>query len=175
MPGIQPWYLIGSYGQIYSKLFKCIIRTKIINSGYVVAELRTRDNSKVTNLVHRIMMMEFCPVEGMEFLTVNHKDCIKTNNFLYNLEWATYSENNIYMYEHGNGKVGSENILCTKYNEEIVTKICEGLEKDLDVHEIAEYCNLEFDESIRATIKQIAKGNNWKCVSKDFDISKSRY
>ena len=56
-----------------------------------------------------------------------------------------------------------------------MSKICEGLEQDLDVHQIADYCNLEFDEALRATIKQIAKGNNWKIISKNYNIANSRY
>lgn len=179
-PGVQPWYLISSFGQVYSKLYKCILRTKYNNSGYEQISLRLKNNTKYDLLLHRIMMIEFSNKfnrlpENFRELTVNHLDCDTTHNYLFNLEWASYSENNRYIYSHGNGKVGSQNILCTKYNEEIVSKICEALEKDMDVHQIAEYCNLEFDESVRATIKQIAKGNNWKCVSNNYNISNSRY
>lgn len=180
VPGVQPWYLIGSFGQVYSKLYKCIIRTRYNNSGYEVVDLRTKPEynipqNKITVLIQRIMMIEFKPIENYHEMTVNHLDCDTTNNALYNFNWATYNEQNMYIYTNGNGKTGSKNILCTKYNEEIVSKICEGLEQDLDVHQIAAYCNLDFDESVRATIKQIAKGNNWKCISKNYNISNSRY
>jgi hypothetical protein len=44
--------------------------------------------------LHRILAGAFIPKPKTdEFLTVNHKDGVKTNNALSNLEWATYKEN----------------------------------------------------------------------------------
>lgn len=38
-------------------------------------------------------MENFCPIENMENLEVNHLDEDKTNNCLNNLEWTTRAEN----------------------------------------------------------------------------------
>lgn len=43
--------------------------------------------------IHRLVMENFCPVENMENLEVNHLDEDKTNNCLNNLEWVTKTEN----------------------------------------------------------------------------------
>ncbi len=52
--------------------------------------------------LHRIVALTFLPHPiDTDHLTVNHKDSDKTNNFPYNLEWATYSENNFHAYDKG--------------------------------------------------------------------------
>jgi len=43
--------------------------------------------------VHRLILENFNPVEGMENLQVNHIDGNKRNNKLSNLEWTTCQEN----------------------------------------------------------------------------------
>ena len=52
------------------------------------------DNNKKHYLqVHRVVLKTFNPIENMDNLEVNHKDEIKTNNCLANLEWMTHLEN----------------------------------------------------------------------------------
>ena len=43
--------------------------------------------------IHRLVLENFNPVENMKDLQVNHKDEIRTNNMLSNLEWVTATEN----------------------------------------------------------------------------------
>ena len=53
---------------------------------------------KNKQLVHRLVMITFLPIEGMENLQVNHKDGNPNNNQLSNLEWVTPSENILHSY-----------------------------------------------------------------------------
>ena len=62
--------------------------------GYYVVNLRKEHTSKVTP-VHRLVAEAFLPNEN-NLPTVNHKDGNKHNNTVENLEWASYSANNIH-------------------------------------------------------------------------------
>lgn len=91
-------YLISDEGRVFSratgKLKKCNVR----EDGYVVSGLWK--NNKGNNVyIHRLVMETFKPENRKE--TVNHIDGVKTNNFINNLEWSTYSENNHHAIETG--------------------------------------------------------------------------
>ena len=97
--------------------------------GYLRIVLQTTEGRK-TFQVHRLVMMTFNPVEGMENLEVNHLDGNKANNSLENLEWCTGSLNIRHSIETGlktpaRGQQVSGNIL----TEEQVIEICERLKK----------------------------------------------
>jgi len=60
-------------------------------------------NGKTSILLkHRAMCFVFKIYNSnVKEITVNHRDCDPTNNKLDNLEWSTYSENNIHAIENG--------------------------------------------------------------------------
>lgn len=68
-------------------------------SGYYVVNLR-RDHTMNVSQVHRLVAEAFIPNPD-NLPTVNHKDGNKQNNSVANLEWASYSENNIHALHHG--------------------------------------------------------------------------
>jgi hypothetical protein len=74
-------------GKIYKKKPK-ILSKQIYGAGYYKVDL----NHKIKN-IHVLLATAFIPNPENK-PTVNHKDGIKTNTYLNNLEWATYSENN---------------------------------------------------------------------------------
>lgn len=69
------------------------------DSGYYVVNLRKNHTTNVTP-VHRIVAETF--IENSQGLpTVNHIDGDKHNNHVTNLEWVSYSENNIHALKNG--------------------------------------------------------------------------
>lgn len=57
-------------------------------------------NAKISQ--HRLLALTFIPFTGIfNKLTVNHKDGVKSNNDLNNLEWVTYAENNKHAWDSG--------------------------------------------------------------------------
>lgn len=61
-------------------------------NGYPVVSLTKSAYKAKTYKVHRLVAMAFIPNPNKR-KTVNHKNGIKTDNTVENLEWATYSEN----------------------------------------------------------------------------------
>lgn len=91
-----PGYEVSSLGRIKSyKVNK--INGKLLSGkdskGYVGIDIRINGKTK-QELLHRLVLSTFCPVEGWEELTVNHKNGNRKDNRLENLEWMTISENN---------------------------------------------------------------------------------
>jgi hypothetical protein len=68
------------------------IRISLNNKGYYVTDLQLNKIAKKV-LLHRLVAEAFIPNPDNK-PTVNHKDGIKTNCTIFNLEWATYKENN---------------------------------------------------------------------------------
>ena len=69
--------------------------------GYQMSSLNA--DGQQTNVVrHRLLALTFIPFTGIyNKLTVNHKDGVKSNNSLDNLEWCTYAENNKHAWDSG--------------------------------------------------------------------------
>ena len=68
------------------------------DQGYFVVNLRKNNTSKIT-LVHRLVAEAFIP-NPENLPTINHKDGNKHNNDVSNLEWSSYSYNNIHALQH---------------------------------------------------------------------------
>lgn len=123
IPGYESFYEASSCGKIrsirYNKILK--VEKRINNNGYY-SFCTCIDGIVKTHMVHRIIAETFLgPPNGR---VVNHKDGDKKNNSIENLEWVTYSQNNIHAYKIGllkpydrcgdrnpNSKLSSENIL----------------------------------------------------------------
>lgn len=70
-----------------------ILKTQInVQNGYSYIGIAGK-----TFTIHRLMAIAFIPNPENK-PTVNHKDGIKTNNHISNLEWATFSENSQHNY-----------------------------------------------------------------------------
>jgi hypothetical protein len=82
--------------------------------------------------VHRLVCMAFKPISNYNDLLVNHIDANRGNNNIYNLEWATPSENSIHTYKVNNPKrnirrckvIKIDNLIETEYESlEIAAKL----------------------------------------------------
>jgi HNH endonuclease len=107
IPGFSR-YVINRSGEVYNLLKNKTIswatsKAKEGNrlGGYKYRNFLT-DYGSITTYRHRLLCLVFIPFTGVfNKLTVNHKDGIKSNNDLNNLEWVTYSENNKHAWDSG--------------------------------------------------------------------------
>lgn len=67
-------------------------------NGYIVVNLRKEHKSTVIP-VHILVAQAFLP-NPQNLPTVNHKDGNKNNNSVENLEWSSYSDNNVHALTH---------------------------------------------------------------------------
>lgn len=97
IPGYKGYYA-NKNGEIVGKQRRSMVGG-IDKCGYATVVLNV--NGKFHNLSrHRLIAITFLEKpEGKDF--VNHKDGIKTNNNVDNLEWVTKSENTIHSFKNG--------------------------------------------------------------------------
>jgi hypothetical protein len=92
-------FMASKQGEIIGKRGKPL-KGHIDRCGY--REVLLSENGKSKNyLVHRLVMMTFCPRSDSGELDVNHKNGNKLDNSLENLEWCTRSQNIRHSYDNG--------------------------------------------------------------------------
>jgi hypothetical protein len=98
IPGYEGHYKIDINGNVYSyKNKKCIIKKpEISTTGYLAIPLLKNNKQKMFS-VHRLIATIFIPNPENK-KCVNHKNGIKTDNRIENLEWCSYSENNLHAF-----------------------------------------------------------------------------
>lgn len=82
---------IGGFGAVNFRA-EHIMKKNLGRNGYLTVRL-SKNNKGRTELVHRLLAKSHIPNPSNK-PCVNHKNGIKTDNRIENLEWVTYSENN---------------------------------------------------------------------------------
>lgn len=93
IPSVKDYYTINDKGEVYSDNSGRMKTRNRAGTEYQIINFSLINGKKQTFRLHRLVMMAFRPVKGMENLEVNHIDGNKMNNCLENLEWCTSSEN----------------------------------------------------------------------------------
>lgn len=96
-------YEINKNGDIRNRITGKFIKDRRNENGYhIVSIIRDSDSKTCTRKVHRLVMITFVGYDPNPKRTnVNHLDGNKDHNYLSNLEWSTYSENQRHAVEHG--------------------------------------------------------------------------
>lgn len=127
---IEPFqnsYMISNYGRIKNIKTGKIKIQQISSTGYPSAKFDTKINKKTYD-IHRLVAKLFigeCPDGNI----VNHKDGNKQNNKLSNLEYITYSENNIHAFIMGLNK-----------RRTISVKVDINQIETVDIQNLSRYC-----------------------------------
>lgn len=170
IPDYEGFYEISNYGDIRSVERSIItgrgsirvlpsmpIKATIEKTGYLTITL-SKTGSQKKFLIHRLVLIAHV---GEEIGKVaNHKDGIKSNNCLSNLEWCTIRENTQHAFDNGlaKGKTGISNNLA-KHSDLIIGHIKRMILDGKKDSEISSSLNVPIP-----TIKSIRQGRTRKNV-----------
>ena len=94
--GFEGRYVVNKNGDVISftrdRVDGKLLKKQIHHQGYIRYQLSFKGNQKLT-LAHRIVMETFAPTHNMNKKEVNHKNGVKSDNRIENLEWVSKSEN----------------------------------------------------------------------------------
>ena len=121
-------YKTNKKGEIWSNSVNRIMKTRLDKDGYPSLSLRNKKGGYSNTSIHRLLLTTFDYREDYKELTVNHKDGIKTNNCLSNLEWMTAQENNQHANKTGLRNVKLENHPRAKLTNKDVLNIAKKIE-----------------------------------------------
>lgn len=150
-------YEISTLGNVKNKKTQCLLKPYISPIGYASVGL-SKNNINVRYSLHRLVALTFLP-NYYNKSTVNHKNKIRSDNRLWNLEWSTIQEQNI----HKNiNKIKTTFYMCTmKPIWRIDINTNEKLEKYNNLTEAQDWCienNLSKAKYIKTGISQVASG-----------------
>lgn len=91
-------YGVNTKGEVISFRSNKKLRSKI-DKGYERVTL-SKNNKRKLFPVHRLVAIAFIPNPENK-PCINHKNGVKTDNMVENLEWCTYSENTLHAYATG--------------------------------------------------------------------------
>lgn len=98
------WRLeVSNLGQLRNAKTKHIYKTSL-NGGYPQVPVSIKNTQK-TFTIHRCVAETFIENIYNENMVVNHKNGIKTDNFVENLEFVTHSENSLHAFKTGLRKI----------------------------------------------------------------------
>jgi predicted DNA-binding protein YlxM (UPF0122 family) len=170
-------YEVSTKGRVRIKKSKKI-RTQPKYKPYVKIQLThpiTGQRRETT--VHRLMALAFLPIpqryidDGLteKDLTVNHIDGIKSHNAIYNLEWATYSENTRHAYANNliNYKEGEDSYQAIISNDQ-AKQICELIQLGYSNKEISKLTGIS-----TIIIHSIKGRRSWQHLSKDYVFTRT--
>ena len=112
-------YMISEYGDIYSKATNKVLKPFYDRDGYKRIELTVEPNKYKKFYVHRLVGFTFIEGWSEERNQLNHKNSIRDDNHISNLEWVSISENAIHGYKCGFRKNNT-----VVYDEEFIRNIC---------------------------------------------------
>lgn len=116
IPGYEGRYAVTSCGKVWSYKSKKFISQKMHRNGYLSVMLCKQGKMK-RYLVHRLVACAYLKNPN-NFPQVNHKDEVKSNNFINNLEWCTRQYNNTFgTVRERIAKIQGKKVVCAETGE----------------------------------------------------------
>lgn len=167
--GFEKFYQISNLGRVKSlkrkvnrirkgKITKLTINEKILKNkrlgtGYLCVSL-SKNNVKIYMSIHRLVAIHFISNPN-NYKEVNHKNGIKIDNVVENLEWCTRSYNNSHAFKNGlrKHKLG----INSKFNLKDIEEIRILFRNNIKIKEIVKKYKCS-----QAAIWRIVNNKRWK-------------
>jgi len=142
-------YYISDHGQVksYKRGRERILKPYLVGdlgNQYLAIGICTNGKRK-NHKIHKLIALYFIP-NPFNKLTVNHKDCNKTNNNIDNLEWATQKENIRHAWQNGLCELNRNSVsirqskpvidIVTNKKYDSLTKACIDINESYNCHSL---------------------------------------
>jgi len=170
-PSVYPGnYYISNYGRVWSKHINRMMAISLDHNGYCVVNLRTYSGKPKICKIHRLVAKAFIPIANPDELQVNHKDGIKTHNYVSNLEWTTSKENIVHSIETGLRNTFGENVHTAVLKEEQVYIASEMLMRKYPYDAILQHMGLPKNQQTYKLLFRIHKKETWLSITKNYNF-----
>ena len=178
---IKSTYFISNTGKVMNSLTGNILKPWInVSNGYYSYSLMANDNTVKKETLHVLVFIHFGDPKDVEIYknslgtytyAINHKDGVKSNCNITNLELTTYKENYDHAVLHKLISVG-EDLSYAKTTNEFVEHICELIESGKRNKEILKMLGFENNSYMKGLITRIRIGDAWKEISSKYNFEK---
>lgn len=159
--GVQSKYLVSDCGRVKNDESGKILKQAYDKYGYKIISLQMNDYSRRTFKVHRLVLLSFVG-EHPTKTTVNHKNGVKDDNSLYNLEWMDIFEQQRHAIKIGLKKFNKgNNAPNVVYDSKIIDVICKLISEDKKPAQISEVTGLPNNKKLHSLIYRIRSGRHW--------------
>lgn len=129
--------------------------------GYVTVSIKYNDGIRKIRFVHRLVAEAF--IENPENKPiVNHKNLIKTDNRVDNLEWVTAKENNQHAHDNGAFRTNGAHHHSI-FSDDVIHKICEMIQNGRRTVDIVNFMNVP-----KYLVFDIRTKRIWNHISDDY-------
>ena len=124
----NPKYIISNKGFVISLVRKFhLLNIRRDKNGYVHYYIRDLSAGKRKDFKAHRLVAEYFIDNPNDYPIVNHIDGDKANNHIENLEWCTYSQNNIHAYKNGLNTSKKKQCTINGINYESITEAANKL------------------------------------------------